>query len=41
MKYVLYFLFWIAVFYAVIKFGISSIEESEKMKNDNDAKKQE
>lgn len=30
MKYVLYFGFWIAVFYAVIKFGISSLEDVEK-----------
>jgi len=32
MKYALYFLFWIAVFYVVIKFGISAIEDEERDK---------
>jgi hypothetical protein len=27
MKYVLYFGFWIAVFYAVIRFGLSAMED--------------
>lgn len=27
MKYVLYFGFWLAVFYAVIKFGLSVMED--------------
>lgn len=27
MKYVLYFGFWIAVFYAVIRFGLSVMED--------------
>ena len=40
MRYVLYFLFWIAVFYGVIKFGISTIEEVEGKKNDSDAQRE-
>lgn len=33
MKYVLYFGFWIAVFYAVIRFGMSVISEQDKAGN--------
>ena len=29
MKYVLYFGFWIAVFYAVIRFGLSVLEDQD------------
>lgn len=40
MRYVLYFLFWIVVFYLVIKFGISTIEDIENKKDDSDAQKE-